>query len=616
MRLLVTGGCGFIGAGFCRRIIKNHPYLTLVNIDKLYSCSTSTPDLTTSYSNYIFVQGDIKNTELILKILEENNIDTVIHFAAQSHVDTSFTDAMLYTHDNVLGTHSMLEASRIYGKLKKFIHISTDEVYGENKDQVFTERSLLKPTNPYAASKASAEMFVHSYIHSFNIPAIVIRSNNVYGIGQYPEKVIPKFIFQLLDNKKLTIQGSGNQLRSFLHLEDAVDAFLCVLFQGQLGEIYNISSNDEISIRELAVVLIRALKPEQPIDDWITFIEDRHFNDKRYWIESEPLFKLGWRQNVKFSKGLSETIKWFSEVDRNTYWNNNSKKVLVWGSRGWIGEQFVPILINDGWKVIEAVSRADNREDVIREVEEVNPTHIVSLIGRTHGEGFSTIDYLEQPGKMRENLNDNLYAPIVLAGVAKSKGIHMLYMGTGCIFEYDDEHNTQLGFTEESNPNFFGSAYSTAKGFTDRIMTEEFGDTVLNVRIRMPISGEPGSRNFISKILSYKRICSIPNSMTVMEDILPRLAKCMEMKIRGPLNATNPGVIDHRTILNWYRDYQDPSHKWEEISNTELVSSCVKAGRSNNFLDTTRIESLFPDIPHILNSVFNIIRFKNFSTLN
>jgi 3,5-epimerase/4-reductase len=185
-------------------------------------------------------------------------------------------------------------------------------------------------------------------------------------------------------------------------------------------------------------------------------------------------------------------------------------------------------------------------------------------------------------------------------------------MGTGCIFEYDLEHTTEVGFKESSKPNFFGSGYSTAKGFTDRLMEEEFGNTVLNVRIRMPISAKPGHRNFISKIISYKRICSIPNSMTVMEDILPRLVDCMDMKLRGTLNATNPGVIDHQTILNWYKQYQNPEHTWEEITNHELVTSCVKAGRSNNFLDTTRIESLFPDIPHIRASVEKIMQSSTF----
>ena len=222
MRLLVTGGCGFIGAAFCRRILKQHPYFTLVNIDYLYPCSTVSTDLTDSSGNYYFVKGDIKDKALLDTLLNKYAIDVIVHFAAQSHVDTSFTNPMLYTYDNVIGTQTLLEASRNYGKLKRFIQISTDEVYGENvsgNKLAFTEVSLLKPTNPYAASKASAEMMVHSYIHSYNLPAIIIRSNNIYGPGQYPEKVVPKFMFQLLDGKKMMIQGSGNQLRSFLPLK-------------------------------------------------------------------------------------------------------------------------------------------------------------------------------------------------------------------------------------------------------------------------------------------------------------------------------------------------------------------------------------------------------------
>jgi dTDP-D-glucose 4,6-dehydratase len=153
-------------------------------------------------------------------------------------------------------------------------------VYGENTGAVFTESSLLKPTNPYAATKASAEMLVHSYVHSYGLPAVIIRSNNVYGPGQYPEKVIPKFIFQLLDGQKLTIQGSGHQLRSFLYVEDAVDAVLCVMFQGFLGEVYNISSHDELSIRDLAKTLLAHLRPDQTLEDSISFIDDRNSSKK------------------------------------------------------------------------------------------------------------------------------------------------------------------------------------------------------------------------------------------------------------------------------------------------------------------------------------------------
>jgi UDP-glucose 4,6-dehydratase len=522
---------------------------------------------------------------------------------------------MSYTQDNVFGTHSLLEAVRITGTIKKFVQISTDEVYGENEDNsshAFTETSLLKPTNPYAASKASAEMFVHSYIHSYNIPAVIIRSNNVYGPGQYDEKVIPKFIFQIIDGKKITLQGSGHQLRSFLYVEDAVDAILCVMFQGTVGSVYNISSVNEISICELASKLLTILKPNESLETNIQYIEDRNFNDKRYWIESEPLAKLGWTPRWSLDDGLKTTIEWYCSVDRNTYWSTTNHTALIWGSKGWIGGLFQEVLRERGWKLIEAESRADNRNEVISEINKYNPTHVVCLIGRTHGHGYSTIDYLEQKDKLVENINDNLYAPLVLASVCKSKKIHMMYMGTGCIFEYDEEHQGSTGFTETNLPNFFGSSYSTVKGFTDRLMNEDYSDTVLNVRIRMPISSNDSPRNFIRKIISYKNICSIPNSMTVLDDILPVLAQALETGIKGTLNATNPGVIDHSTILNWYKELQNPDHTWTEVTNDTLVSTLVKGSRSNNCLDTTRISSLFPTLPTITESVRRIMERVKF----
>jgi 3,5-epimerase/4-reductase len=192
----------------------------------------------------------------------------------------------------------------------------------------------------------------------------------------------------------------------------------------------------------------------------------------------------------------------------------------------------------------------------------------------------------------------------------------MLYMGTGCIFEYDDTHKIELkengqGFTEESFPNFFGSGYSTVKGFTDRLLSNN--SNVLNVRIRMPIHSQDGPRNFITKIIQYPKICSIPNSMTVLDEILPVLAEAMERKITGTLNATNPGLIDHHTILEKYKSAQNPSHTWEEISNSDLVTSYVKGARSNNFLDTRRITTLFPGkVTPIQDAIFKILEENKF----
>ena len=265
-------------------------------------------------NRYTLVKGNICSQDLLKHILEFYNIDTVIHFAAQSHVQTSFTDSLQYTQDNVIGTHTLLECCRIYNKIIRFIHVSTDEVYGESlldiTENKKTEQSLLCPTNPYAASKAAAESFVQSYIKSFNMPIIITRGNNVYGPNQYPEKVIPKFIHQLNSGKKITIQGSGDCVRGFLHVNDTADAFIKILEKGKIGEIYNIGCDEdmEISILELARKIHNLSKIKVSIEDSIEYIKDRPFNDKRYYISNEKLKKMGWKITMNLEEGLKKLL--------------------------------------------------------------------------------------------------------------------------------------------------------------------------------------------------------------------------------------------------------------------------------------------------------------------
>ena len=214
-------------------------------------------------------------------------------------------------------------------------------------------------------------------------------------------------------------------------------------------------------------------------------------------------------------------------------------KWLIYGANGWIGGMVKKHLESLKEEVVDATARADNEVDVEKEMLEVKPDRIVSFIGRTHGPGFSTIDYLEQKGKLVENVRDNLYSPLVLAILGKRHGIHVTYLGTGCIFSYASD---KLSFTEEDLPNFFGSGYSTVKGFTDRLM-HLYREDVLNLRIRMPIVGYHHKRNFITKITNYEKICSIPNSMTVLEDMIPLLVDLAKGKTVGTVNLTNPGKI-------------------------------------------------------------------------
>jgi dTDP-glucose 4,6-dehydratase len=314
--LLITGGCGFIGSNFINYIFDNSNY-NIINLDALYYCADINNvriDIRES-SRYHFIKGNLCSKDLVEYILNNNNINEIIHFAAQSHVDNSFDDSIQYTNDNILGTHTLLECCRKYGKIEKFIHVSTDEVYGESEldenTHKKTEKSILCPTNPYAATKAGAEMIAKSYQISFNMPIIITRGNNVYGPNQYPEKLIPKFIKLLKENNKVTIQGDGSNKRAFLHSFDVAKAFKLILEKGEIGEIYNIGSDDhyEFSVLEIAKILIQKIKKTENFEEWITFIPDRPFNDKRYYISNEKLKNLGWTIEKNFDISINELIE-------------------------------------------------------------------------------------------------------------------------------------------------------------------------------------------------------------------------------------------------------------------------------------------------------------------
>ena len=283
-------------------------------------------------------------------------------------------------------------------------------------------------------------------------------------------------------------------------------------------------------------------------------------------------------------------------------------KILIYGYKGWIGSQFLKILENENINYVGGKSRVDHEISLLEEINECNPTHIVSFIGRTHGKinniDFPTIDYLEQPGKLMENVRDNLFCPILLSNICYKKNIHLTYLGTGCIFTYDSEHpfaEENNGFTEKSLPNFFGSSYSIVKGFTDRIM-HLFEENTLNLRIRMPITGEKNNRNFITKITNYEYICSIPNSMTVLPELLPSVLDMMKNKLTGTINLVNPGLVSHNEILEMYKNIVDKNFTWKNFSKEEQ-DKILSSDRSNNYLDTTKLKLLYPNILNIKDSV-------------
>jgi len=315
--LFITGGAGFIGSNFINIFAKKYPHIKIYNFDTLYYCANKdnvNKEIQNS-DNYVFIEGNLQSFDLLKYLFTKHDISHVIHFAAQSHVQNSFEDSLQYTMDNIVGTHNLLEVNRRYNKnLIKFIHVSTDEVYGESMLDVNeshkTEQSILCPTNPYAATKASAELLAQSYNHSFNMPIIITRGNNVYGPNQYPEKLIPRFIMLLKENKKVTIQGDGSCVRAFLHAYDTASAFETILIKGKIGEIYNIGCDEgmEYTVMEVAKKIIKLVKNTEDYNQWIEYIEDRPFNDQRYYISNKKVKDLGWEITVEFDDGLKDLI--------------------------------------------------------------------------------------------------------------------------------------------------------------------------------------------------------------------------------------------------------------------------------------------------------------------
>lgn len=321
--ILVTGGCGFIGSHLVKKLVKEYPQYNITCIDKLDVCASSKHlEEIKNCSNFKFIKGDICSSDLLNYILLNENIDTVFHVAAQSHVDTSFGNSLSFTKNNVLGTHVLLECCQ-RNSIKKFVHVSTDEVYGDCNEEKKVETSTTNPTNPYSASKAAAESIVQGYINSFNFPAVITRGNNVYGKGQFLEKLIPKMIMRLKNNMKCCVHGDGSNRRHFLHVSDTVDAFLLVLHYGNVGEIYNIGSEYEFENIRVIKKIINYMKPGDDINDWIEYVQDRPFNDTRYYLNFEKIIKLGWKPQIDFEKGLIETIEWYKNINVEEYWEKD-----------------------------------------------------------------------------------------------------------------------------------------------------------------------------------------------------------------------------------------------------------------------------------------------------
>ncbi len=312
MNLLITGGSGFAGSNFIRHILKKYPDYKIINLDKLtYAGNPNNLKDIEGNSNYKFIKGDIADGRTVPKICRNNKIDAIINYAAETHVDRSIIDPDAFIRTDVLGTYNILKTVKEL-KIPKFVQISTDEVFGSIKRGKFTEKSPFKPNSPYSASKASGDLLCRSYIKTYNLPVIVTHSCNFYGPYQYPEKLIPLFITNLLENKKVPLYGDGQNVREWIYVLDHCWAIDFILHKGKFGEVYNIGSSVEKKNVDITKIVLTELGFDKKM---IENVDDRLGHDLRYAVDFSKLKKLGWQPEYKFDDAIRETIRWYKKND-------------------------------------------------------------------------------------------------------------------------------------------------------------------------------------------------------------------------------------------------------------------------------------------------------------
>nr|XP_018678578.1 PREDICTED: trifunctional UDP-glucose 4,6-dehydratase/UDP-4-keto-6-deoxy-D-glucose 3,5-epimerase/UDP-4-keto-L-rhamnose-reductase RHM1-like isoform X1 [Musa acuminata subsp. malaccensis] len=540
--ILITGAAGFIASHVANRLVCNYPQYKIVVLDKLDYCSNlNNLNPSRSSPNFKFVEDDIRSADLINDLLITESIDTIMHFAAQTHVDNSFGNSFEFTKNNIYGTHVLLDACNVTGRVRRFIYVSTDEVYGETDEDATVgkhEGSQLLPTNPYSATKAGAEMLVMAYGKSYGLPVITTRGNNVYGPFQFPEKLIPKFILLAMRGQPLPIYGDGSNARSFLYCEDVAEAFDVILHRGEVGHVYNIGTKIERRVIDVAkdICALFSLDPDKVVQ----FVENRPFNDQRYFLDYQKLKNLGWSERTAWDDGLKKTMEWYMShpdwwgdvsgallahprmlmmpgIERHIDGSEETKsmasqsmtsnsqngmvlpaskssvmppkksylKFLIYGRTGWIGCLLGKICEKQGIPYEYGRGRLEERSHIILDIQNVKPTHVFNAAGVT---GRPNVDWCES--HKQETIRSIVVGTLTLADVCREHDLLLMNYATGCIFEHDAKHPevSGTGFTVEDNPNFIGSFYSKTKAMVEELLREY--DNVCTLRVQVPISSD------------------------------------------------------------------------------------------------------------------------------
>ena len=583
-KILVTGGCGFIGSNFIAYLLRDlgREDVEIVNLDKqTYAGKGKNLEHMglSSDPRYKLIKGDICDKEVVDRIFEEERPVFVFNFAAESHVDKSIENNFPFVNSNVLGTVNLLEAAQKFG-VKKFVQIGTDEVYGSlsNTDKSSSEQDKLNPRNSYSASKAGADLLALSYYHTHGLPVIVTRSVNNYGPYQF-SKLLPLFITNLIDGKKVPLMWSeenpGLNVRDWLHVRDNCRAIWFVSQKGENGRIYNIPGENEKTNIDITHMLLSIFGLGEEMIEKITH---RKAHDFRYSISGEKLKKLGFEYKYKdFANQLKEVCRWYR--NNENWWRplKNSKEVgrgVVFG-KGFLGTRIAEEL---GYKLVGREINPLHLRILADFLDSEKPDIVINAIGKT---GRPNIDWCED--HKAETMESNVTVAINLATECSKRGIYLVYLGSGCIYEGD---NKGRGFSEEDEPNFFGSFHSKTKIIAEKAL-KEFPCLIL--RIKLPIDNQPHLRNLIDKLKSYKIVIDVQNSTTTIPHMINAMKRLIEKRKTGIYNLVNTGTISAAEIMRMYKEIVDSNHNFE-VCSLEDLEKVTKARRSNCILNTERLQ--------------------------
>ncbi|KAK0424783.1 hypothetical protein QR680_008853 [Steinernema hermaphroditum] len=586
--ILVTGGLGFAGSNLTTYLLKQFPQSKVTILDHVDERSDirRIPSEIRGSDRFSLVIGDLANEKLIETTIKEKKVTTIFNFALSTNVAKSFADPIANARNNLIGVTHLLDAVRKCPDVKVLVHVSSGQVY--NPDDEKTELSYLRPTNPAGASQAGCEAMLHSYAMSYRLNIKIVRlTEHVFGPMMHEEGEMSK----ALGDPELLLPSTTLEP---LYVEDACKAISLVAgHEGGVAEIFNVGGQSQLSADEFASLVkqIRAGGHDSGVSNKKASLDCTKIRETLKWTPETPIFdglKITLETNIPSPTVVPRTAKF-----------------LVYGGHGWIGTQFTSLLSKEGIPFEVGATRpgTDLDETIVEEIVRVAPSHIVSMVGRTHGPGVNSIAYLEGgPDRLRENMRDNFYAPWLLASLCDRLGIHFTYLGTGCLFQFDEKHTFDgPGYTEEDVGNYTGTSYSVVKNYTDRCL--RYFKNTLNARIRLPVNFENSPRNLL---ISFNKLIDIPNSITILPYCLPILLKMSLDRFTGIFNLVNPGPIRFPQVMEAYKEITGKSLQYEVLKaeeHPEMVST-----RAHCILDTSKLEEFFPEVPTAMKGIKEAIR--------